>query len=109
MTEVMDACHMLEDLQQESIMAKKFPSPLMDILQKHQARVLSHQSTTLSSTSPLARQPFGSIDAMPRTTNIYRTLCPVAWIYTMMTTTRSHQPSSVSSNGKWCRHIMARL
>lgn len=47
--EVMQACRMLDELKRDSRMAAKFLSPLMEILQKHKARLLDQHS--FSSTS----------------------------------------------------------
>ncbi|KFX97534.1 hypothetical protein O988_04814 [Pseudogymnoascus sp. VKM F-3808] len=49
--EVMGACRMLREAKQDSVLSKMFLDPLMDILQKHRALVLSDQKP-LSSSPP---------------------------------------------------------
>ncbi|KFX99466.1 hypothetical protein V490_01769 [Pseudogymnoascus sp. VKM F-3557] len=49
--EVMGACRMLREAKQDSVLSKMFLDPLMDILQKHRALVLSDQKP-LSSPPP---------------------------------------------------------
>jgi hypothetical protein len=49
--EVMGACRMLREAKQDSVLSKMFLDPLMDILQKHRALILSDQKP-LSSPQP---------------------------------------------------------
>ncbi|OBT54727.1 hypothetical protein VE04_03975 [Pseudogymnoascus sp. 24MN13] len=57
--EVMRACRMLQEAKQDSVLSKMFLDPLMDILQKHRAIVLSDQKS-LSFTPSGARNSHAS-------------------------------------------------
>lgn len=59
--EVMRACGMLQEAKQDSVLSKMFLDPLMDILQKHRALVLSDQKS-LSFTPSGARNSHISPD-----------------------------------------------